>query len=115
MSALGPSRGEVWLVNLNPTRGHEQAGTRPAVIVSTDGFNHGPAGLVVVLPLSTTWRGVPFHVPVTPPEGGLRQPSYVKCEDIRSIAGERLVERWGSLSTSTMALVEDRLRILLEL
>ena len=98
MSMLRPSRGEVWLVDLNPTRGHERAGTRPSVIVSTDGFSQGPAGLVVVLPPTTTWRGIPLHIPVTPPEGGLRQQSYIKCEDIRSIASERLVERWGSVS-----------------
>ena len=115
MNAPKPSRGEVWLVNLNSTRGHEQAGIRPALVVSTDGFNHGPAGLVVVLPLTTTWRGIPLHVPMAPPEGGVRQQSYAKCEDIRSISTGRLMERWGAVSVDTMALVEDRLRILLEL
>ena len=115
MSALKPSRGEVWLVNLNPTCGHEQAGIRPALVVSTDSFNHGPAGLLVVLPLTTTWRGIPLHVPMAPPEGGVRRQSYAKCEDIRSISTERMVERWGAISADTMALVEDRLRILLEL
>jgi mRNA interferase MazF len=54
-------------------------------------------------------------VPVEPPEGGLRQRSYIKCEDIRSVATERLIEHWGTLSASTMAAVEDRLRILLGL
>ncbi len=44
------NQGEIWRVNLNPSRGHEQAGIRPALIVSVDMFNHGPAGLVVVLP-----------------------------------------------------------------
>jgi len=46
-----PSRGEVWLVDLNPARGHEQAGIRPGLVVSVDPFNHGPAGLVVLLPV----------------------------------------------------------------
>jgi mRNA interferase MazF len=110
-----PSRGDIWLVDLNPTRGHEQAGTRPCAIISLDQFNHGPAGLVVVLPLTTTYRGIPLHVEVQPPDGGVRLRSFVKCEDIRSIASERLIERWGSLSPSVLAEIEDRLRILLQL
>lgn len=115
MTDSTPSRGEVWLVNLKAARGHEQAGIRPSVVVSTNGFNRGPAGLVVVLPVTTTPRGVPLHVPVAPSDGGLRQQSYVKCEDIRSISTSRLVERLGALSSGTLALIEDRMRILLEL
>ena len=110
-----PSRGEVWTVNLDPVRGHEQAGERPGLLLSVDPFNHGPAGLVVVLPVTTRARGVPFHVPVTPPEGGFKKPSYVKCEDIRSVARERLGRRWGRVSASTLAAIEDRVRILLGL
>lgn len=102
-------------MDLNPTRGHEQAGKRPALVVSTDAFNQSRVGLAVVLPLTTTERGIPLHVPVMPPEGGVRRQSYVKCEDIRSIAVERLVEYWGAITQDTLALVEDRLRILLEL
>jgi mRNA interferase MazF len=113
--AAAPSRGEIWLADLNPTRGHEQAGTRPVVIVSTDTFNRGPANLVMVLPLTTRARGIPLHVPVQPPEGGVRERSYIMCEAIRSIAQERLIERWGKLSTQTLAQVADRLSILLEL
>ena len=110
-----PSRGEVWLASLNPTRGHEQAGVRPVVVVSEDTFNHGPAGLVVIVPMTTTWRGIFLHILVNPPEGGLRRQSVIKCEDIRSISLERLIEQWGMLSAATMAVVEDRLRILLQL
>jgi len=72
-------------------------------------------GLAVVLPMTTTIRNVPSHVPVSPPEGGLRNPSAVLCEAIRSISTERLVLRWGSVRANTMAAVEDRLRILLGL
>jgi mRNA interferase MazF len=115
MRPVAPSRGDVWRVDLKPTGGHEQAGVRPAVVVSVDLFNQGPAGLVVVLPLTTTARGVPLHVPVDPPEGGLRQRSFVKCEDVRSVSIVRLVDRWGQLSARTMLLVDDRLRILLGL
>jgi mRNA interferase MazF len=110
-----PSRGEVWLVNLTPTRGHEPAGTRPGLVVSVDPFNHGPAGLVVLLPLTSVAKGIPFHVGIQPPEGGVKVKSFIKCEDVRSVAKERLSRRWGKVSGSTMAAVEDRLRILLGL
>jgi len=111
----GPSRGEVWLVNLNPSRGHEQAGVRPGLVVSVDPFNHGPAGLVVLLPLTSIGKGIPFHVELNPPEGGVKVKSFIKCEDIRSVAKERLSRRWGRVSGSTFAAIEDRLRILLGL
>ncbi len=42
------SRGEVWLVDLNPLRGREQAGKRPGLVVSVNSFNQGAANLVVV-------------------------------------------------------------------
>lgn len=110
-----PSRGEIWLVDLNPTRGHEQAGHRPGLVISVDLFNHGPAGLMVILPLTTRAKGIPFHVAISPPEGGVTQPSFIKCEDVRSVAKERLSRRFGSVSATTIAAVEDRLRILLNL
>ena len=110
-----PSRGEVWLVNLNPSRGHEQAGVRPGLVVSVDPFNHGPAGLVVLLPLTSIPKGIPFHVELNPPEGGVKVKSFIKCEDIRSVAKERLSRRWGMVSGTTLTAIEDRLRILLGL
>lgn len=108
-----PSRGEVWWVDLAPVRGHEPTGRRPGLVVSVDDFNRGPADLVVVAPMTSRMKGIPFHVEVQPPEGGLQETSYVKCEDVRSVAKERLVSPLGRLSRSTMASVEDRLRILL--
>jgi mRNA interferase MazF len=109
------SRGEVWLVDLNPTRGHEQAGTRPALVVSADELNQGPAGLVIVVPMTTTERGIPLHVSVDRSEGGIDQRSFIKCEDVRSISEQRLVRRLGVVSPDTLSLVADRLRIVLEL
>ena len=52
-------RGEIWWVDLDPTRGHEQAGRRPALVLSVDAFNHGPAGLVVVVPVSSKATATP--------------------------------------------------------
>ncbi len=110
-----PSRGDVWQVELDPVRGHEQAGRRPALVVSVDRFNHGPAGLVVVLPMTSIDKGIPFHIAVEPPEGGLRVRSWIKPEDVRSVSDKRLVERWGSVSSTTLSEVARRLRVLLEL
>lgn len=113
--AIEPARGEIWLVDLNPGRGHEQTGTRLALIISVDLFNYGPAGLVVAIPLTTRDKGIPFHVKLVPPEGGVKSTSFIKCEDLRSIAKERLIEKWGAISPESMAAVEMRLKILLGL
>jgi len=115
LNVADPLRGEIWAVSLNPTRGREQQGTRPALVLSTDQFNQGPAGLVVVLPITGTARGIPLHVRIDPPEGGVKKASYVKCEDVRSISKERLGRRWGRVSPNTLAEIEDRVRILLDL
>jgi mRNA interferase MazF len=115
VSGLLPSRGEIWLVDLDPVRGREQAGKRPALVVSTDIFNHGPAELVLLVPITTKDKRIPLHVPIAPAESGLREPSFVKCEDLRSVSRDRLTRRLGAVRPDTLAEVEDRLRILLEL
>ena len=110
-----PLRGEIWLTTLDPTVGREQAGTRPALIISDDLFNQSHAELVVVLPITSKSKGIRSHVPVSPPEGGLQVTSYIKCEDVRSISTSRLVNKLGTVTPSTIDAVEDRLRILLGL
>ena len=112
MAAL---RGEIWLADLDSVRGHEQAGRRPCLIISADLFNASPADLVIIVPLTTRARGIPSHVEVNPPEGGLTARSFIKCEDVRSIAQERLIQRWGALTPATLVEVERRLRLLLQL
>lgn len=115
MAAL-PARGEIWLADLDPTRGHEQAGQRPVLVVSTTRFSQGPAGLVIVLPVTRTDRNIPAHVAVTPPEGGLTSRSFILCDAVRSISRSRLgPQAWGIVSAKTMAQVEEYLRLLLEL
>lgn len=69
------ARGDVWLADLSPVRGHEQAGRRPVLVASVDPFNQSRADLVVVIPITSTLRSIPFHVVVQPPEGGLTNPS----------------------------------------
>ena len=110
-----PLRGEIWLGNLGATRGHEQAGRRPVLIFSVDSFNAGPAGLVVVLPLTSKIRSVPAHILVNPPEGGLRRPSAILCDAIRSVTRDCLINQWGAVSAATMARVEYAVRVLLGL
>ena len=113
----GPAaaRGDIWLADLNPVRSHEQAGRRPVLVISVDPFNQSRAVLVVVVPITSTLRNIPFHVVVQPPEGGLANRSALLCEAVRSISKDRLNARWGSVSPATMAEVEDRLRILMGL
>lgn len=114
--ATRPSRGEIWQADLNPTRGHEQAGKRPVLIVSTNTFNHGPADLVFVLPLTRTNRNIPIHIPIYPPEGGLTSVSYILCDALRSISKDRLDSGpWGRVSNETLSRVEEILRLLLAL
>ena len=111
----GPSRGEIWLVDLDPTRGHEQAGRRPGLVLSVDSFNQGPAGLVVIVPVTTKAKGISLHVEITPPDGGVKQVSFAKCEDVRSVSKQRLSTRLGKIKPHTLAAVEVRVRRLLGL
>jgi len=116
MSAVsGPSRGEIWHARLDPIEGHAQGGERPCLVVSDDRFNQSRAGLVIVIPITRTERGIASHVRVAPPEGGLKAVSFIKCEDIRSVSTQRLKSRWGKVSPATLAGVEDRMRLLLNL
>ena len=111
-ASAAPSYGDVWLVDFSVTRGREQAGSRPALVISPNKFNYGPAELAIVVPFTRTDRQIPLHVPVDPPEGGLREHSLAMCEMIRSIALERLIKRLGSASATTMSAVAMRVRLL---
>ena len=111
-----PFRGEIWNADLDPTRGREQAGKRPVLIVSTDRFNEGPAELVVIVPITSKGKGIPWHVPVKAgSDAGLTKDSFIMCEAIRCVARERLAKRLGEIADPVLAEVEKRLRILLEL
>jgi len=110
-----PLRGEIWDLDLNPIKGHEQAGSRPALVLSVDLFNASAAELVVVVPLTRTQRHIRWHVSVRPPEGGLAAVSFLQCENLRSVSKLRLKRRRGRVSPATLEQVEDRVRILLGL
>src|SRR5437763_1434760 len=110
-----PARGEVWLADLDPARGHEQAGRRPVLVMSEDTYNRGPSELAIILPLTSTLRNVAIHVQVRPPEGGLKVTSRVLCDAVPSVSLERFGPRLGAVSPATMAAVEEKLRILMRL
>ena len=108
-------RGEIWLANLSPTIGREQAGMRPVLIPSADYFNQGFAELVYAIPITSKDKNIRSHVAVFPPEGGLTMPSFIMCEAMRSISKQRLVNQLGMITPATMHEVEDTLKILLAL
>jgi mRNA interferase MazF len=110
-----PRRGEIWFADLNPTRGHEQQGTRPVLVLSIDSFNSGPAELVSILPVTSTVRAIASHIEVRPPEGGLRARSSILADQVRTITRERFVRRSGAVSPTTLRRVEEVVRILLGL
>jgi len=105
-----PRRGEVWWMDPDPVRGHEQGGRRPAVVVSVDRLNRSRIGLVVACPLTRSEAPRLLRVPIDPPEANLRDPSYVLVEHVRSISVERLGTRIGRVRPATAAAIDDRLR-----
>lgn len=109
-------RGEVWLVDLDPVVGHEQGRRRPALVLSADTWNAGPAGLVTVLPVTSKMRhGIPSRIAMKPPEGGLTMPSWIIAEQVRTISTLRLERRLGVVRPVTMSAVDDVVRMLLGL
>ena len=110
-----PSRGDVWMVDLSPTRGREQDGMRPALVLSVDKFKHCPAELAIVVPMTKTERRIPTHVPVPAGEAGLSYNSYIKCEDIRSISRDRFVRHMGEVTPPRIERVQRYVRLLLGL
>jgi len=108
-------RGEIWLVDFGSPVGREQSGRRPAVVVSADPLNESRAGLVIVVPCTTTRRGLPSHVELDAAASGLDQVSYAKCEDIKSVSEERLVARLGSAPIDAVFEISRALRFLLDM
>lgn len=87
-------RGEIWLIDWNPSRGPEQAGRRPGVIVQNDAGNRSSYPNTIVVAVSTAGRPFPWHVPVRKSKSnGLREDSFVKCEQLVTISKSRLIGR----------------------
>jgi mRNA interferase MazF len=113
-------RGEVRLVDLDPTRGSEANKRRPAIIVSTDRANAAATrlgrGVVTVVPVtSNTARVFPFQALLPAAETGLKVDSKAQAEQVRSVAVERIGPVLGRVPAPIMATVEDALRLHLQL
>jgi mRNA interferase MazF len=55
--------------------------------------------VIVLIPITSKEKGIPFHVEIYQPEGGLKERSFIKCEDVRSVAKERLYQKLGTVSS----------------
>jgi mRNA interferase MazF len=109
------SRGEVWRADLAPTRGTEQSGARPVLIVQTDRANpHSPHTIIVPFTTRIRQKLLPSHVLIPAGEGGLTQDSVALCEQIRVIDLSRLMTRLGTLSTQRMQEIADAMKTILE-
>src|SRR6202521_1286841 len=95
-----PERGDIVWISLNPQAGHEQAGRRPAVVVSPKSYN-GKVGLGLFCPITSQVKGYPFEVAVPQglPVGGVVLADQVKSLDWRA----REVEFAGRLPVSASA------------
>lgn len=102
-------RSEVWLADLNPTRGSEQAGTRPVLIFQNDVINKFTT-TVLTIPFTTNLRraSLPSCVKVSKGEGGLTSDSVALCHQLRAIDKTRLQRKLGELAEETMAAIESR-------
>lgn len=110
---MPPRRGEVWLTefeSISSALPYEQAGLRPAVVISVDQINaHGRACIVV--PISTTRHSAAWHLPLVPPSGGLERSSFALCEQVRLIAQAHTRRRLGVLPAATMQAIARRIQI----
>jgi mRNA interferase MazF len=111
-SAYIPGEGDVVWLNFDPQAGREQAGRRPAVVVSARSYN-GKSGLAVVCPITSQIKGYPFEVAL--PEGlpvlGVILADQVKCVDWRV----RRAELIGSVEPLVLSEIRGRLAALLSI
>ena len=101
-----PRLDEVWSVTFDPVRGHEQIGVRSGLVISNDRFNRTTHTFCILVPLTRTDRGIPSHVPIHPPEGGLREVSFVLWEQVKALSVSRLHRRLGTVDWSTVERVQ---------
>ncbi len=102
-------RGEIWLVNLDPTVGSEIQKTRPCVVVSPPEM-HDYLRTVMVAPMTTGSHPAPFRIAVRHAgKNGL-----ILLDQIRTIDKSRLVKRAGSLTASTLSATLATLREVFE-
>jgi mRNA interferase MazF len=105
-----PDRGHLVWISLDPQSGHEQAGRRPALVLSPESYNR-PVGLALFCPITSHAKGYPFEVPLPDglPVSGVVLADHVKCLDWRS----RRAEYVGEAPAEVVAEVVRRLGLLL--
>lgn len=110
-------RGDLWLVDFGAhPEDPEQAFRRPALIVSDDHLHHPNLRLVMVVPGTTTLRGLPLHVLVEPDDdNGVVERTALQVEQVRSISTGRLTRRLGRLDAESRHTVDEILRNVLRL
>ena len=115
MTAL--RRGEIYLVEFDPARGHEIQKTRPAIIIQNDiGNKHSPNTIVAAISSKLSPMPYPVEVLVEPTKAnGLTAVSAIKLSQIRSVDRQRLVKRVGLVDAATMRKADEALKISLGL
>ncbi|NMM16603.1 MAG: type II toxin-antitoxin system PemK/MazF family toxin [Cellulomonas sp.] len=108
-------RGEIYLADLGSPVGHGQSLTRPVLVLSAQPWLDSIPPVVTVIPLTRTRRESPTHVEVEPGDSGLRETSYIRCEDVRAISPLRWGRRSGRADDDVVLRVEVILRRLLGL
>ena len=113
-------RGDVFLVNFDPSMGAEPRKTRPAVLVSNDAANatanRNRRGVITVVPItSNTTRVYPFQVLLSSGEAGIDRESKAQAEQLRSIDVARLGRRLGAVHPATLRQLDDALKLHLAL
>jgi mRNA interferase MazF len=108
---------EIWLIDLDPTKGAEIQKKRPAIIVNDDRLGKLP--LKVIVPI-TDWKDrydiAPWMVKIEPnTTNGLSKTSSADCFQIRSISQERLIKKLGNIDKSTLEEIKEAVRKVLDL
>jgi mRNA interferase MazF len=101
-------RGEIRWADLSPTRGREQAGQRPVLILSQDVFNDR-SGTVIAVALTSQPQRAGFPLTLELQTKGLPKKSWVKISQIRTLAVERIGSRLGKVSPEELAQVVEGL------
>jgi mRNA interferase MazF len=113
-------RGDICVIDLDPTRGSEARKSRPAVIVSNDGANTTAtrlgSGIVTVVPVTSNIERVyPFQVLLPAESTGLTVDSKAQAEQVRAVDVERVQRQVGSVPSELMNQLDDALRLHLAL
>ncbi|MEK7066458.1 MAG: endoribonuclease MazF [Patescibacteria group bacterium] len=105
-----PERGDLVWVNFNPTRGHEQSGKRPALVISTVGYN-SKTNLAIVVPITSKEKGYPFEVGFLSSE----IKGVVLSDQVRNIDWkDRKVEFISKINSEALKEVRDKLSKLID-